>query len=58
MRKHSTLSFLDCNCTWKNTWVLMYKAIWRLPLLWPSIYRFTVVGTGPKQAEEEKNPKD
>ena len=39
-------------------WGPMYKAIWKLPLLWPSIWRFTVVETGPKQVEVDKDPRD
>ena len=58
MRRHSMPSFLDRSHTCRNMCAPMCRAIWRPPLPWPSVWRSTGVETGPRQVEEEKDPKD
>ena len=47
------LSYLDCSRTSRSTWEPMCREIWRLPSQWPSVWRFIVVETGPRQVKRD-----
>ena len=53
MRNCFIPSCLDYSCTCRSTWGPMCREIWRLPSPWPSVWRFAVVETGPRQVETD-----
>ena len=55
MKRHSMLFCLDYSHTYRNMLGPMCRVTWRLPLPWPSVWRYTMVETGPGHVE--KDPK-